>query len=97
MRGRGQIEINNPRIQMKGGVNITTSTEGAGNAGSIGLRGEEIYLDGNINANTSGFGKAGDITITSPELTLSDRANIAANTNINSTGEISPPSPRPHR
>ncbi|MBR8830129.1 MAG: filamentous hemagglutinin N-terminal domain-containing protein [Chlorogloea purpurea SAG 13.99] len=83
----GQIEINNPRIQMKGGVNITTSTEGAGNAGSIGLRGEEIYLDGNINANTSGFGKAGDITITSPELTLSDRANIAANTNINSSGE----------
>ncbi|MDV3001604.1 MAG: hypothetical protein N5P05_003210 [Chroococcopsis gigantea SAG 12.99] len=59
---------------MKGGVNITTSTDGAGNAGSIGLRGEEIYLDGNINANnTSGFGKAGDITITSPELTLSDR------------------------
>lgn len=82
----GAIALNAPKITVSGGANIVAHTEGQGNAGSITINANDIFLDGvGSNGESSGLGSAafgtargnaGEIKIDTHSLTATNSASL---------------------
>ncbi|WP_026734066.1 two-partner secretion domain-containing protein [Fischerella sp. PCC 9605] len=97
----GNVEINTNNLSLTDGAEISASTRGEGNAGTVKINATgNISVDGpsEIASNTFGVGNAGNVEINTNNLSLTDGAEINVNTGgegnagtvkINATGNIS--------
>ncbi|MEB3357632.1 MAG: filamentous hemagglutinin N-terminal domain-containing protein [Synechococcales bacterium] len=80
----GDIFLATGRLNINDGAEITASTSGQGDAGSVTVFGEEAIAltDGQISTavNAGAIGQGGDITVETPNLQLEARAQISAQT-----------------
>jgi filamentous hemagglutinin family protein len=84
------IEIQTQQLALINGSNITASTAGQGDAGSISVRDARAVLlfDSNISTESRSSSLAGDITIDTQLLTLADNSEISAATVSSQGGDI---------
>jgi filamentous hemagglutinin family protein len=94
----GQIQVETDRLQVTAGAQISASTSGGNDAGSISLKAQDIELSGVESFSNSGIfanvfpastGNGGTISIDTNNLLIKDGGNIAAKTSSNgSAGSI---------
>ncbi len=84
------ITLNTQQLTLDNNSEITASTEGKGDAGSITVpNADTVSLDNNsqISASTSGEGDAGEISIKAQTLTLDNNSIISTTVEPNATGQ----------
>ncbi|MBW4500520.1 MAG: filamentous hemagglutinin N-terminal domain-containing protein [Scytonema hyalinum WJT4-NPBG1] len=93
----GNITINSGSFSLRDGAQLTASTRGQGNAGTIKVNAADFFsISGKIsNFNTGLFvnsqsttGTAGDIIVTSPRVTLDNRGTLSAQSASGNGGDI---------
>lgn len=82
----GQIVLNAPMVTLSNGANVVAHTSGQGNAGSIKINAQKVFLDGLAsNGESSGIGSAvfgnakgdaGEIVINTNSLSVTDSASL---------------------
>ena len=80
----GNIDLQTNQLRLTNGANITASTSGVGNAGTITVQGaDSVSLDRatiSTTVNLGAIGQGGDITLRTGTLNLSNRSQISAAT-----------------
>lgn len=87
----GDIAIATPVLEVSDGAQVSTSTFGFGNGGDLTIRADEVVLSGGtVDLGPSGFyldvadffaeGNGGNLDLLAGQLTITNGANIAANT-----------------
>jgi filamentous hemagglutinin family protein len=95
----GQIVFNAPTVTLSDGANVVAHTSGQGNAGSVQINAQQVFLDGFAsNGESSGIGSAvfesgkgnaGQIVINTNSLSVTDSASLfAATFGFGSAGNI---------
>jgi len=84
----GNLTVNTNFLSITNGAQISASTFGKGNAGSLTVKAQNINLDGSFSglfAQTEGTGAGGNLTINTNSLTVTNKALISAR-NLEGTG-----------
>ena len=84
----GDVRIVSDKIEVSDGADISVSTYGTGDGGSIEINAEDVFLDGGNNpeygvglySDTASSGKAGDISLYTNKLEVIDGARISSST-----------------
>ena len=83
----GQVVVSTPVLVVAGGV-IGTTTEGAGNAGSVDVRADTVTLTGgaSVDSSTTGAGRGGDVRIDAGAAVMVDGSRISTSASAGGAG-----------